>query len=137
MPDKPLGLSVAALIDDGQGRILLLRRSKESNFFAGQWEPPGGKIDQCESFDFALLREVKEETGLIVALDGVAGATEFELPHIRVALLYMKAHVVSGEVRLSEEHEEYAWVPLSEFPAKDLSPKLKNFMEGVGAQNSG
>ena len=136
MLDKPLGLSVAAWIDDGQGRILLLRRSKESNFFAGQWEPPGGKIDHGESFDLALLREVKEETGLTVALDCVAGATEFELPHIRVALLYMKAHVVSGEVCLSEEHEEYAWVPLSEFPTKDLSPKLRNFLEVADGQNS-
>lgn len=125
MSAKPFGLSVSALINDGEGRFLLLKRSMKSRFWAGQWETPGGKIDAGESFDQALLRETKEETGLTISLDCVAGVSEFELPHTRVALLFMTAHVVSGEVRLSEEHEEYAWLPMEEFSQKDLTVGLR------------
>jgi len=125
MSEKPFGLSVSALIDDGEGRLLLLKRSAKSRFWAGHWEAPGGKIDAGESFDQALLRETKEETGLTISLDCVAGVSEFELPHTRVVLLFMTAHVVSGEVRLSEEHEEYAWLPIEEFTKKDLAEGLQ------------
>jgi len=131
MSAKPFGLSASALINDGGGRFLLLKRSMESRFFAGQWEAPGGKIRTGESFDYALLREVKEETGLTISLDGVVGASEFELPHTRVALLCMKAHVVFGEVRLSEEHEEFVWLPLQEFSTKNLTVGLRKVLNSL------
>ena len=132
MSAKPFGLSVSVLINDGEGRLLLLKRSMKSRFWAGQWETPGGKIDAGESFDQALVRETKEETGLTISLDCVAGVSEFELPHTRVVLLFMTAHVVSGEVRLSEEHEEYAWLFMEEFAQKDLTVGLRKALNAFG-----
>jgi len=126
---KPFGLTVSALITDGTDKFLLVRRSKQSHFFAGQWETPGGKVSPGESFDNALLREVKEETGLVIGLDGVAGVVEFELDYVRVVVLYMKAHIISGEVHLSEEHDDYAWLPLSEFNKMMLTPALRNALQ--------
>lgn len=131
MSEKPFGLSVSALINDGVGRLLLLKRSAKSRFWAGQWEAPGGKIDAGESFDQTLLRETKEETGLTISLDCVAGVSEFELPHIRVVLLFMTAHVVSGEIRLSDEHEEYAWLPIEEFTKKNLTVGLRKALNAL------
>lgn len=129
MTTKPFGIAVSALIRDDEGRILLLKRSTDSNHFAGEWEPPGGKIDSGESFDQALIREVLEETGLDIALDGVAGITEFEIPKIRVVLIHMKAHIVSGKIQLSDEHEDYVWLLPEQFPSKQLAPKIINFRE--------
>jgi len=122
---KPFGLAVSALIDDGAGRYLFLKRSSASTHFAGQWETPGGKIDAGEGFDEALIREVKEETSLDIALNGVAGATQFELPTLRVVLLHMWASVIGGSVKLSDEHQDYEWVTAEALGRKDLCEKVQ------------
>jgi ADP-ribose pyrophosphatase YjhB (NUDIX family) len=62
------------------GHLLLLKRSNRSKNNVGKWAPPGGKTEVGESFDEALLREVAEETGLVVSILYVVGLTELELP---------------------------------------------------------
>ncbi|MFC1634705.1 NUDIX hydrolase [Planctomycetota bacterium] len=131
---KGYGLAVGALIENDKGEYLLVQRIKTSKFFTGMWETPGGKLDPGESFADALVREAKEEIGLEIVLDGLAGASEFELPHIKIVLLYMKAHVVSGEVILSHEHQDYAWLPLSEFRTKPLTPALASLVEKLKSE---
>jgi len=128
MQEKPYGLAVKAIIDDGDGRILMLRRSGSSRLFAGTWEPPGGKVDAGEPYDAALLREVREETGLAIRLDTVAGASHYEMPELRLAVLFMNARLVSGQVRLSDEHDEFRWVPLPDLPQLDMSGQLRDFI---------
>jgi 8-oxo-dGTP diphosphatase len=56
---------VGAVIKDGTGRLLLIRRGHEPG--KGLWSVPGGRIEDGESDTDALVREVREETGLIVA----------------------------------------------------------------------
>ena len=58
---------VGAVIKDETGRLLLIRRGHEPG--AGLWSIPGGRIEPGESDLAALVREVREETGL----DVVAG----------------------------------------------------------------
>jgi 8-oxo-dGTP diphosphatase len=114
MTTKPYGLAVRALIRDARGRCLLLRRSQANRRFARLWEWPGGKCEPGEPFDTALRREVREETGLEIDLLGVVGASGFELPEVRVAVLCLEAKPIGGEVCLSLEHDEFAWVTLGE-----------------------
>ncbi len=130
MPPKPFALSVKVIIFDGESRCLLLRRSLKSKGNPGKWDFPGGKADPGESFDEALLREVEEETGLRVALSGVAGAVQSEVPGRRVAYLIMEARPVSGQIRLSEEHDEYAWVSVGELANWDLASQFREFAGG-------
>jgi 8-oxo-dGTP diphosphatase len=121
MTTKPYGLAVRALIRDEQGRCLLLRRSPANRRFAGLWELPGGKCEPGEPFDAALRREAREETGLDVELLGVVGAFDFALPEVRVAVLCLEAKSVGGALRLSEEHDESAWVPPAEITHRQLT----------------
>ncbi|MCU0856833.1 MAG: NUDIX domain-containing protein [Pontiellaceae bacterium] len=111
MNTKPYGLSVKAVIFDQQGRCLLIRRSAHNKNFVGCWEWPGGKADPGEDFASALHREVAEETGLTVELTGFACATSFEMPKVNVVLLCMEARLIGGDIRLSEEHDDFIWVP--------------------------
>ena len=129
MQSKPFGLAVGAFIDNDKGTYLLLQRTESAKHFPSAWETPGGKLDKGESFAEALVREAKEEVGLEIVLDGLVGASEFELPHIKVVLLYMKAHIVSGDVILSHEHQDYTWLPLSEFYTKQLTPALASLVK--------
>ena len=130
MTRKPYVLAVKAIVRDGQGRILLLKRGAESRLFAGKWDVPGGKVDSGEAFDEALVREVREETGLAVSLEGVAGATEFELPKARVAVLFLEARCEEGDVALSPEHDAHQWARPDEVGDVDLSDELGEFLRG-------
>lgn len=62
---------VGAIIRDGTGRVLLVRRANEPG--RGLWSLPGGRIEPGESEEAAVVREVREETGLVVRVDGLAG----------------------------------------------------------------
>ncbi|MFC1806293.1 NUDIX domain-containing protein [Planctomycetota bacterium] len=86
----------------------------------GKWEMPGGKAEAGEAFADALIREVAEETGLTVSLERAAGLVERELPHVHVVTVIMEARLLAGDVHLSEEHDEAAWVPLGELARVDL-----------------
>ena len=125
---KPFRLTVKAVILDDQQRCLLVRRSASNHSFVGCWEWPGGKVDDGEDFATALLREVSEETDLAVEITGLAGATMYEMPAIHMVLLCMEASRVSGELRLSEEHDNLAWVPFTEFHKYAFSPGVDVFM---------
>lgn len=59
---------VYAVVRDATGRVLLVRRVD-----TGDWELPGGRVDPGESAVTALAREVAEESGLVVDVQGVAG----------------------------------------------------------------
>ncbi|HTX44073.1 MAG TPA: NUDIX domain-containing protein, partial [Methanocella sp.] len=102
---KPFGLSVRAVIYDDRGRILLLKRSMRSKNYPGKWEFPGGKVDRGERFDDALLREVREETGLAVKLKRFIGATKAELSFVTAIQLVMEAEAPAGVPAISPEHE--------------------------------
>jgi ADP-ribose pyrophosphatase YjhB (NUDIX family) len=65
---KTLRPSVAAVVTDGDGRLLLQRRSDN-----GLWGLPGGSVEIGESVTAAIVREVKEETGLTVAIERLVG----------------------------------------------------------------
>src|SRR5262245_46341455 len=114
MPDKPFALAVKAVILDEQRRCLLIRRSAHNRNFVGCWEWPGGKVDPGEDFAPAVAREAREETGLEIEVDALAGALQFEMPKVNVVLLCMEARITGGKFQLSEEHDESAWVSLSE-----------------------
>ncbi len=62
-PPKPILLVVACALLDTEGRILLAQRP-EGKSMAGLWEFPGGKLDEGETPEAALIRELREELGI-------------------------------------------------------------------------
>jgi 8-oxo-dGTP diphosphatase len=61
--DRPLLLVVAAALVDADGRVLVQQRSAGRSM-AGLWEFPGGKVEEGEKPEAALIRELKEELGI-------------------------------------------------------------------------
>lgn len=124
MMQKPFALSLKVIVRDNAGRCLLLKRSPNSKGNPGKWEFPGGKVEPGEDFDAGLLREVAEETGLVITLNHVAGTAEFDLPARKVVYLILEGHLVSGQVHLSSEHTDYTWVAPSELTRVDIAEQF-------------
>jgi 8-oxo-dGTP diphosphatase len=131
---KPFKLAVKAVILDNK-RCLLIRRSRNNRNFIGAWEWPGGKVDDGEDFAAAVVREIREETSLEIEITGLAGATQFEMPKLYVILLCMEARLKSGEVKLSDEHDEFAWVRLSDLPQYPLAEQVRDFTLDYAKRN--
>lgn len=92
-------LTVLCLVEDGD-RILLQDRVKED--WRG-YALPGGHVEPGESFVGAVIREMKEETGLTVLDPRLAGLKQFPTENGRYVVLLFKATRWSGELRSSEE----------------------------------
>ena len=136
MIEYVFGLAVRVLLTDENGKILIIKRSTDSKTNPGKWELPGGKVDQGESFDQALIREVYEETNLKIALDHVVGVCEQNLPLIRAVHIIMSGKIVEGELNLSSEHEGYAWVFFDSLSDYELADWLNDFITNQNSANN-
>src|ERR1041384_399365 len=65
-PVVPVILVAAAALIDVDGRVLIAQRP-EGKSMAGLWEFPGGKVEAGETPETALIRELKEELGIVIA----------------------------------------------------------------------
>ena len=65
---RDYGLTMRGIIKNDKGEILVLKRHPKSRTDPDTWELPGGKVENGEFFDDALVREIKEETNLEVEL---------------------------------------------------------------------
>lgn len=117
---KKFGLAVRVILNDEHNRILMLRRSKDSRSNPEKWEIPGGKVDEGENFDDALLREVLEETGLKISLNDPVCVAKQYLPHINAVHLIMTGEIKEGNLILSHEHDDYKWIPKEELGSIEL-----------------
>jgi len=120
-------LAVRAFIEDDDGRVLLIKRAADSKTNASRWELPGGKIGTRESLEEALKREVKEETNLEIIPRDVMGVVEQKFPVINAVHIIIRCRA-EGSVKLSGEHEGFAWVEPSDLSRYRLADWLSDFL---------
>ena len=105
----PVDVAVGVLID-AEERFLLTSRP-EGKVYAGHWEFPGGKVEPGESIAQALVRELHEELGIEVLASEAWRIEEFDYPHARVRLHFLKVRRWQGELQM-KEGQRMAWCAL-------------------------
>ena len=107
---KPTLLVVAVAMVDPDGRVLMAKRP-EGKKMAGLWEFPGGKVDEGESLEAALIRELKEELDVDTRESCLAAYTfaSHEYEDFRLLMPLYVCRVWKGTPQ-AQEGQELAWV---------------------------
>lgn len=131
-PDAPpansIVVAVTAFIPDKSGRLLMIRRT-DNDLYA----IPGGAQEIGETIVQTVVREVREETGILVDVTGLIGV--YSDPEHVIAFadgevrqefsLCFRARPIRGELRTSSESKEVLWVEPARFDDLNIHPSIK------------
>lgn len=110
----------AAVIQNDKNMILCALRSPTMSL-ANLWEFPGGKLEEGENAQEALVREIHEELGCKIEAGKIIADIHHEYEKIIVNLISIQAKIVEGEP-VAKEHSELRWVPVSELESLEWAP---------------
>jgi 8-oxo-dGTP diphosphatase len=109
---------VGGLAYDADGRLLLIRRRNEPG--RGLWSVPGGRVEAGESDTDAVVREMAEETGLVVRPGALIGRVR----RGPFAIADYRCSVVGGTLRPGDDATEARWCDAAALTSLPLVPLL-------------
>ncbi|MCW7989109.1 NUDIX hydrolase [Streptomyces platensis subsp. clarensis] len=120
--------SVTAVVRDDRGDILLIHKTDND-----LWALPGGGHDVGESVAQTVIREVKEETGISVAVEDVIGlytdpqhVMAYDDGEVRQQFsICFHARPIGGTLRTSSESKEVRWVSPTDLDKLDIHPSMR------------
>lgn len=118
---RDYGLTMRGIIKNDDGEILILKRHPKSRTDPDTWELPGGKVEEREFFDDALVREIKEETNLDCKVGDLAIAIQHDYPYKRTVQMIMYLDDVKGDFKISDEHTDGKYASVDEIRTLKLS----------------
>ena len=133
-------VAVGAVIEDEEGRVLLVRHVPErEGFWKGKWIYPGGKLELGETIREGIIREVKEETDLeirltkpLVPFDTIV--KEGDTTNLHVVYIDYLAKLVGGDLKPDSDVGEAIWVTKKELSQRwnELHDDTKRLMQIAG-----
>ncbi len=124
-------VAVGAAVFNDEGNVLMIRTQK----WAHKWGIPGGKIKRGESSEAAIVRELKEETGLevrnirFVQMQDCIEPDEYYRSAHFVLLNYRCEALSQQGVRLNDEGEEWKWTAIADALRMDLNKPTRRLLE--------
>ena len=132
-PSRPL-LGVGGFVFDEAGSLLMVRRPKEPA--RGRWSIPGGAVEVGETLRQAVVREVLEETGIVVEALGQVEVVERVLPdasgriRFHYVLVDFLCRATDGRLIAGSDASAAEWVPAAEWQAEDCE-RIEGFTRPV------
>lgn len=97
---------VCAVIKD-EDKVLICQRSAIMKLPL-KWEFPGGKIEDNETREESLIREINEELGLIIKINQALSPVKYHYPDFSIELIPFISEIIEGELKPTE-HDEVKW----------------------------
>ena len=123
---------VAAIIkatnENGEPIIFATRRGYGD--LKGSWEFPGGKIEEGETPQEALVREIKEELETEISVGELIDTIEYDYPTFHLSMDCFWAEIVSGDLVL-KEHEAAKWLTRDELDSVEWLPADVTLIEKI------
>jgi 8-oxo-dGTP diphosphatase len=141
MAHKLFQVGVKALVTNSEGKILLLKATE--GFHDAHWDLPGGRIEDTQTPEEALCREIAEEIGVAEVSDikfhsGCISNFELNFDDLGTVGLVLMAYEVkipeSAAIVLSDEHTDYEWVERADLPARLKVKYPEEFTNGLLAR---
>jgi len=126
--DSPIPVAAGILIR--RRRILICQRH-HSDAYGLEWEFPGGKVHQGESFEQALARELEEELGVRAEIGLPVFRLQHRYPDRHVEVVFFRVDDFRGEPR-NQVFEAIAWVPRGELAAYKFLEADRELVERIG-----
>ena len=118
-------ISVGVIYKDGK---MLITQRKEDGLLGGLWEFPGGKRKPKESAEDACLREIHEETGLIVNITKHLAKVKHAYTHFRIEMEVFVCDYASGNVNLNGP-VDFRWIDKTEIQDYPFPKSNHKFMD--------
>ena len=122
---------IKAINEDGEPIIFATQRGYGE--FKGGWEFPGGKIEEGETSQEALVREIKEELETEISVGELIDTIEYDYPTFHLSMDCFWAKIVSGDLVLTE-HEAAKWLTKDELDSVEWLPADVTLIEKVGLE---
>lgn len=110
---KTIRVAAAIICDDMEEPAKIFATAKGYGEFKGQWEFPGGKIEEGESAQEALVREIREELDTEIEVGAMIHTVEYDYPAFHLSMDCFLAKVKAGSLTLKEAQAS-RWLTRSE-----------------------
>ena len=106
---KTIKVVAAVICDSFHEKKTIFATARGYGDFKGMWEFPGGKIEEGETHQQALVREIREELETIIRVGDLIGTIEYDYPSFHLSMDCFWCEVSEGELKLLEA-EEGRWL---------------------------
>ncbi len=131
--DKPIRDVAAAVIQDEQGRVLLLQRGPGAPTFPNHWGLVTGEVDPGEAPQATALREIAEELGVKGRVLRAGKPFQVDIGAIIVRVWpFLCALDRPTEIHLQPENERYEWVPIPQVFERQTIPRIDQDFRALG-----
>ena len=123
---------VAAVIKaiNEKGEPIIFATQRGYGDFKGGWEFPGGKIEEGETPQEALVREIREELDTEIVVSELIETIEYDYPTFHLSMDCFWAEIVSGDLVL-KEHEAAKWLTKAELGTVEWLPADIRLVEKI------
>lgn len=132
---KTIRVVAAVICDRMEQPSQIFAAARGYGEYKGLWEFPGGKVEPGETSRQALIREIREELSVSIAVGDRITTVEYDYPTFHLSMECFRCEIESGEIRLNEAADgkwltvgdlnSLCWLPADRALIEILSPVLK------------